>query len=105
MHRAVAYNGVLHVSGIFASDLTAGMAGQTTDALEQIEQVLLTHGSSRDRVLTGTVFVTDLSGKEEMNTAWKTFFGPQHLPTRATIGINDLGPGILIEIVLTAALS
>jgi enamine deaminase RidA (YjgF/YER057c/UK114 family) len=105
MHRAVAYNGVLHVSGIFASDLTAGMEGQTADTLKRIEQVLLAHGSSKDKVLTGTVYVTDLSLKEEMNTAWKAFFDPAHLPTRATVGISDLGPNILVEIVLTAALA
>jgi enamine deaminase RidA (YjgF/YER057c/UK114 family) len=105
MHRAVAYNGILFVSGIFASDLTAGMEGQTADTLKRIEQVLVAHGSGKDKVLSGTVYVTDLSKKQEMNTAWKAFFGSEHLPTRATVGISDLGPNILVEIVLTAALS
>lgn len=103
MHKAVAYNGLLFLSGIVPADLTLGMEGQTASSLEQIGALLEAHGSSRKKVLQGTVYVTDLGRKEEMNRAWQAFFGPD-VPTRATIGIADLGPGVLIEIVVTAVL-
>ena len=34
-----------------------------------------------------------------MNRVWQAFFEPAHLPTRATIGVADLGPGVRLELV------
>jgi len=36
-----------------------------------------------------------------MDAAWTEFFG-EDLPTRATVGVADLGGGALIEVVVTA---
>ena len=52
-------------------------------------------------VVSGQIFVTDLSKKKEMDAAWTEFFGDD-LPVRATVGVNDLGGSALIEIVVTA---
>lgn len=105
LHRVVKHNGTVYLAGVAAKDLSADMAGQTTEALERIRELLETNGSNKDRVLSATVFVTDLAKKEEMNRAWVAFFGAANLPTRATIGISDLGSNILVEIVATAALA
>ena len=37
-----------------------------------------------------------------MDAAWTGFFG-EDMPTRATVGVADLGGGAIIEIVVTAA--
>jgi enamine deaminase RidA (YjgF/YER057c/UK114 family) len=39
-----------------------------------------------------------------MDAAWTAFFG-EALPTRATVGVADLGGGALIEVVTTATRS
>ena len=39
--------------------------------------------------------------KKELDAAWTAFFG-ETLPTRATVGVADLGGGALIEVVVTA---
>jgi hypothetical protein len=44
---------------------------------------------------------TASSISKAMNRAWQEFFDPSHLPARATIGVADLGPGVLIEMVAT----
>jgi enamine deaminase RidA (YjgF/YER057c/UK114 family) len=103
LRRVVKHNGTIYLAGVAAKDLSADMAGQTTETLERIGELLAANGSSKDRVLSATVFMTDLAKKEEMNRAWVAFFGAANLPTRATIGINDLGANILVEIVATAA--
>jgi len=54
-------------------------------------------------VLTALIFITDMSLKPAMNAVWKEFFPSAALPTRATIGVKDLGPGVLLEVVFTAA--
>jgi enamine deaminase RidA (YjgF/YER057c/UK114 family) len=103
LHEVVEYNGVLYFSGVIAEDLSLDMAGQAKDAFNQIDKLLAQHGSSRERLLTALIFVTDMKQKPAMNKVWKEWLPPQAMPTRATIGVSDLEPNILIEIVVTAA--
>ncbi len=103
MHRVVEHGGVLYVGGMVAEDRSVGMQGQTTQILERLEKILVPLGSGRDKVLSATIYVTDLGTKAEMNQAWVAFFG-EHLPSRATIGVADLGSkDTLLEVVFTAA--
>ncbi len=59
--------------------------------------------AARTKVLSATIFITDMGQKDGMNEAWTGWFAPEHLPSRATIGVADLGPKVLIEVVITAA--
>lgn len=103
MHRVVEHNGLLYLGGMVAEDKSLPMKGQTAQALARIGQLLEQHGSDRTKVLTATIFVIDLKQKDAMNEAWTEFFGAKDLPTRATVGVAELGPGTLVEIVVTAA--
>lgn len=96
MHRAVRYGNMVYVGGLAANDFTQPMEIQTAQALEKLEAILAEHGSDRNKVLSTTVFITDMSLKPKMNEAWTAFFGDE-LPTRATIGVANLEPGVLIE--------
>lgn len=103
LHDVVEHNGVLYLAGVVAENTSLDMAGQARQVFGQIDQLLTANGSSRERLLSALIFITDMKHKPDMNKAWKEWLAPAHLPTRATIGINDLGPGVLIEVVVTAA--
>ena len=103
MHRVVAHGGVLYFGGIVAEDRSASMKGQTEQILARIGALLEETGSDKGKVLTATIFITDMALKDEMNEAWTAWFEPAHLPSRATIGVAELGPKVLIEVVITAA--
>lgn len=102
MHRFVEHNGVLYVGGLVAEDRSQGMKSQTEQVLARFGKLLEDVGSDRSKVLAATIYITDMALKDEMNAAWTAFFGDD-LPTRATIGVADLGPNTLIEVVFTAA--
>ncbi|MCI0756517.1 RidA family protein [Teichococcus vastitatis] len=104
MHRVVAAHGVLYLGGIVAEARDGvGMKGQTEQALARMEEILRSAGSDRTKVLTATVYVTDMAAKAEMNEAWVSFFGAENLPSRATVGVANLGSAdTLIEVVATA---
>ena len=104
LHEVVEHNGTLYLAGVVAEDAGLDMAGQTRQALDQIDQLLAQHNSGREHLLTALIFVTDMKLKPEMNRVWKEWLAPAHLPTRATIGVADLD-GYLIEIVVTAAVA
>ncbi|CAH1690659.1 putative 2-iminobutanoate/2-iminopropanoate deaminase [Hyphomicrobiales bacterium] len=103
MHRAVASNGSLSLGGIIADDRALPMFGQTSQILAKLKAILEQSGSSMDRLISTTVFITDMGQKAEMDRAWKELIPQNSLPTRATIGVNDLGKGVLIEVVATAS--
>ena len=103
MHRVVEHGGVLYLGGIVADDRAKDMKGQTEEILEKIGRLLEENGSDRSRLLAATIYVTDMAQKDAMNEAWTAWFGPEDLPTRATLGVSDLGPNTLIEVVVTAA--
>ena len=103
MHRVVAHGGVLYFGGIVAEDRSASMKGQTEQILARIGALLEETGSDKGKVLAATIYITDMALKDEMNEAWTAWFEPAHLPSRATIGVAELGPKVLIEVVITAA--
>lgn len=103
MHRAVEYNGVLYLGGIVADDTNAPMREQTRQTCEKIAALLASLGSDKTKILMAQIFITDMNLKEEMNAAWLAWLEGKELPSRATIGVADLGGGTLIEVVVTAA--
>jgi enamine deaminase RidA (YjgF/YER057c/UK114 family) len=103
LHEVVDHNGTLYLSGIVAEDVSRDMAGQAEDVFKQLDTLLTAHGSDRRHVLQATVYLTDLSLKPAFDAAWKHFFATAHLPARAGIGVADLGPRVLLELVVIAA--
>lgn len=102
MHRAVEANGFVFLGGVIADDTSASMGEQTANILGKIAGWLKEAGSDASRIVQASIYVTDLSRKKEMDAAWTAFFGDA-LPTRATVGVADLGGGAMIEVVVTAA--
>ena len=103
LHEVVEHGDAIYFAGLVSEDLKLDMAGQTKDVLNQLDVLLKQHGSSRERVLTALIFITDMGLKPAMNQVWKAWFPSTALPTRATIGVKDLGEGVLLEVVFTAA--
>lgn len=103
MHRAVEHGGVLYLGGITADDLSQDMKGQTTQICEKITTLLKEVGSSKEKLLSASIYITDFAQKDGMNEAWLACFAADDLPSRATIGVAELGKGVLIEVVATAA--
>lgn len=104
MHGAVEHNGVLYLGGHAASDISLGMKEQTQQVCAKLDDLLAELGSDKTRILSARIYLSDMSRKEEMNEAWLEWIDGDDLPSRATIGVADLGdPKRLIEVVLIAA--
>lgn len=101
-HRIVEAGGILHFGGLIADDLSQDMKGQTAQICAKIEKLLTDIGSSKEKLVTAMLHITDFDQKEGMNKAWLEWLPAEHLPTRATIGVAELGQNVLIEIVVSA---
>lgn len=99
---ATEYNGIIYTAGQVSEDLTLGMKGQTADVLRQIDALLAKCGSHKSRILSATVYVTDMALKPQMDEAWMAWVDQSRPPARATVEAR-LGANVLVEIMITAA--
>jgi enamine deaminase RidA (YjgF/YER057c/UK114 family) len=99
--RTVAYGGLLFTVATAATKFPS-LREQTADALQVLEGRLREAGSDRTRLLSCTVYITDMARKPEMNEAWLAWVDPDHAPQRACIGAALEGDD-LVEIVAVAA--
>ncbi len=100
--------------GVIAGDFvyTAGMLGldpgtgelvspdvgeQTRQALMNLKGILEAAGSSLDKAVKLSVFLTDINDFGEMNAAYAEFF-PADAPARSTVEVGPLPRGALAEI-------
>lgn len=70
---------------------------QVRRCLENVKMVLEAAGSSLDRVLKCTVFLTDITNFQAMNEVYRTFF-PHDPPARTTVAVRELPGDSPIEI-------
>ena len=101
-HRVVEAGGILHFGGLIADDLSLDMKGQTAQICAKIEKLLTEVGSTKEKLVTAMLYITDFDQKDGMNEAWLEWLPAEHLPTRATIGVAELGKNVLIEVVVSA---
>lgn len=104
----VVHAGLVYVSGQlpFApgdTERTLGdIAEQTEQALRNVESVLLEAGSSLDRVVQMTIYVSDGDDWATVNEVYGRVMG-SHRPARAVVPVNPLHYGAAIEIQAIAA--
>lgn len=87
-----------------ASDESLDLAGQTSQALKNLEANLAELGSDKTRIVSAQVFIANMGDKPVMDEVWREWIGdnPEHWPQRACLGV-ELGGHWLIEITVTAA--
>lgn len=76
---------------------------QVQETLAFLDASLEKAGSSRQRLLSVQVLLTDIARREQFDTQWCAWIGedPQHWPQRAVFEAA-LAPGLEIELVVTA---
>jgi 2-iminobutanoate/2-iminopropanoate deaminase len=74
---------------------------QTMRVLQNLDAILLEAGTSWDRVVKTTVFLTDLSDFTSFNTVYEKHLGTSK-PARTTVQVAGLPKGAKVEIELVA---
>ena len=103
MSRAVVYGDFVYVAGLTATDPTLDIQGQTREILSRIDDYLAKAGTSKSKLLQAQLWITDMSLFSQMNEVWNAWVDPENLPVRACVQANLARPGLLIEIMVTAA--
>lgn len=107
--QAVVHGGLVWVAGQLPHDpgnsgRTSGDAEEQTErALRNVEAILEAAGSGLDRLLSVTVYVSDVSLWPRVNAAYARVLGA-HRPARAVVPVKELHHGYLVEVQAVAAL-
>jgi 2-iminobutanoate/2-iminopropanoate deaminase len=105
--HAIKANGFIFCSGQIPMDIETGKINggdirtQTRQVLENLRKVLMASGSSLEKAVKLTVFMTDLNEFQQMNEVYREFFRNDP-PARSTIQVNGLAMGVSLEIELVA---
>lgn len=90
-------------SGMLALDPETGdvvgadVGAQTRRALKNVQGIVEAAGSSLERVVKTTVFLTDIGDFPQMNSVYGEFFTSSP-PARSTVEVGPLPKGALVEI-------
>lgn len=104
MSQAVVYGGPVYTAGQVALRAPGQpVAAQTKDILAKIDELLAAAGSERSKILTATIWLSDMSTFAEMNTVWDAWVSPGSTPARACVEARLAAPEYTVEIQVTAA--
>lgn len=100
---AVEHGNTVYLAGIVAKNLKNDIKGQTEEVLAQIDRLLAKAGSNKSKVLSATIWVSDIRNRLPMNEVWTKWVDPDNLPARACIEAKLADPAGLVEIMVVAA--
>ena len=101
--QAISADGLVYCSGQVPLDpssgelISGGVGDQTRRCLTSLRAVLEAAGSSIDRVVKVTAYLTDMGDFPEFNEVYAEFFSAQP-PARATVGVAALPKGARVEV-------
>ena len=100
---AVEHGDTVHLAGIVAKGLDKDIKGQTKEILDEIDRLLAKCGTNKSKVLSATIWVTDIRNRAPMNDVWSAWTDPKNLPVRACVEAKLADPACLVEIMVSAA--
>ncbi|WP_394909281.1 RidA family protein [uncultured Helicobacter sp.] len=106
--QAIVHNGLVYTSGQIALNAQGVMSegdieAQTKQVFMNLKAILEQAGSSLQKVIKTSVFLSDMEHFNAMNAVYAEYFG-NHKPARSTIAVKTLPKNALVEIECIAAI-
>jgi enamine deaminase RidA (YjgF/YER057c/UK114 family) len=104
MSQAVVHGNTVYLAGVVANNAGGeSVTKQTQDILATIDKHLAKAGSNKSKLLSATIYITDMRAFAEMNAVWDAWVSPGNTPARATVEARLANPQYTVEIMVTAA--
>jgi enamine deaminase RidA (YjgF/YER057c/UK114 family) len=98
MSQCVVHGDTVYLAGQVADDPNADVAGQTKQILAKVDGLLAEAGSDKSKLLSATVWLSDIRAFDEMNKVWDAWISPGNTPARACVEAKLARPNLLVEI-------
>lgn len=102
----VVHGNTVYLAGQVAADPDGDIQEQTSSVLERVDARLLEAGSSREHLLSATIYLRDIAQHFAlMNEVWNDWVPEGHAPARACVEARMARPQLLVEISVIAAVA
>lgn len=102
MSKIVKHNGTIYLAGQVGNEGDS-VADQTRECLARVDSLLAEAGSDKTRILQTIIWLADMADFAEMNAVWDAWVPEGHTPARAAGEAKLATPGLLVEVIVTAA--
>ncbi|MEK9752587.1 MAG: RidA family protein [Rhodospirillaceae bacterium] len=104
MSQVVIHGDTVYLAGQVAQGAPgASVTDQTKDILARIDEYLAEAGTDKTKLLSATLWITDMAKFAEMNAVWDAWVSPGNTPCRACVEARLASDKYDVEIMLTAA--
>ena len=103
IHHGVIHNGTVYLTGQVAQPGQSA-ADQMREVLAKIDDLLAKAGTDRSRILHVQMWLDDVRDFDEVNAVWDDWMPMQHAPARSSGQGRMAKPGMLVELIVTAAI-
>ena len=104
MSQAVVHGNTVYLAGVVAGKAAGGsVTDQTKDILSIIDGHLAKAGTDKSKLLSATIYITDMKTFPEMNAVWDGWVSEGNTPARATVEAKLAAPQYNGEIMVVAA--
>ena len=103
MSQCVVHNDTVYLAGQVDRDAAPTAGEQTQRILARIDELLAMAGTDKSKVLTATIWLSDMRFFSEMNEVWDAWVSPENTPARACVEARLATTKFLVEIRMTAA--
>jgi enamine deaminase RidA (YjgF/YER057c/UK114 family) len=105
MSQAVIHGNTVYTAGQVALGAPGeNAADQTRDILSRIDTLLAEVGTDKSKLISATIWLSDMSTFNEMNEVWDAWVAPGETPARACVESKLAAPQFTVEIGVIAAL-
>jgi len=104
MSQVVVHGDTVYLAGVVANKAAGkSVTEQTQEVLAIIDGHLAKAGSDKSKMLTATIYLTDMKTFAEMNAVWDGWVSAGNTPARATVEAGLAAAPYKVEIMVTAA--
>jgi enamine deaminase RidA (YjgF/YER057c/UK114 family) len=104
MSQVVVHGDTVYLAGVVANKAAGkSVTEQTQEVLAIIDGHLAKAGSDKSKLLTATIYLTDMKTFAEMNAVWDGWVSAGNTPARATVEAGLAAAPYKVEIMVTAA--
>ena len=104
MSQCVVHGNTVYTAGQVAQGAPgASIADQTKDILASIDRLLAAAGTDKTKLISATIWLTNMADFAEMNGVWDAWVSAGNTPCRACVGAPLAAPQFNVEIAVIAA--
>ncbi len=101
--QAVVHGNTVYLAGIVSDHPVPDAAAQTGQILDQIDKLLVEAGTDKTKILTATIWLSDIRYYDEMNSVWDKWVPQGNAPARACVESKLAHSKYFVEIRVIAA--